>query len=146
MRLFIGADPGKSGGVGFISEDGKYWAEKMPDSERDLWDIIGPYGNHPDYEAFAMVEQVHAMPKQGVVSVFTFGMGYGGLRMAFIAAGIPFEGVTPGKWQKALGCMTGGDKNVSKARAQQLFPAIKITHALADALLIAEHCRRARTA
>jgi len=38
--------------------------------------------------------------------------------------------------------MTGGDKNVSKRRAQELFPEIKITHAIADALLIAEYARR----
>jgi hypothetical protein len=39
-------------------------------------------------------------------------------------------------------CLTKGDKNVSKARAQELFPALKITHATADALLIAEYGRR----
>jgi hypothetical protein len=40
-------------------------------------------------------------------------------------------------WQKSLGCLTHGDKNVSKAAAQRLFPGMKITHATADALLIA---------
>jgi hypothetical protein len=54
----------------------------------------------------------------------------------------PFEEVSPQKWQKAMGCMTKGDKNVSKAKAQQLFPQLKITHAIADALLIAEYARR----
>ena len=45
----------------------------------------------------------------------------------------------PQVWQKALGCMTGGDKNVTKRRAQELFPGHKITHATADALLIAHY-------
>jgi hypothetical protein len=78
----------------------------------------------------------------GVVSAFTFGRGYGGLLMALTALEIPFVDVSPQKWQGAIGCMTKGDKNVSKAKAQAMFPTIKITHAIADALLIAEWCRR----
>jgi hypothetical protein len=38
--------------------------------------------------------------------------------------------------------MSKGDKNVTKRRAQQLFPQLKVTHAIADALLIAEYGRR----
>jgi len=38
-----------------------------------------------------------------------------------------------------MGCMTKGDKNVSKRRSQELFPQIKVTHAIADALLIASY-------
>ena len=49
------------------------------------------------------------------------------------------------RWQKYLGCLTKGDKNVSKAKAQELFPDLKITHAIADSLLIAEYGRRVRT-
>jgi hypothetical protein len=55
---------------------------------------------------------------------------------------IPFEEVSPVKWQKVMGCLSKGDKNVTKAAAQRLFPDIKITHAIADALLIAEYGRR----
>ena len=80
----------------------------------------------------------------GVVSSFSFGRGYGNLEMALTAAGIPFERVRPQVWQKALGCMTKGDKNVSKRKAQELFPQLKITHATADALLLAEFGRRAQ--
>jgi hypothetical protein len=49
--------------------------------------------------------------------------------------------VTPFTWQKRLQCLSGGDKNVTKARAQQLFPGVKISHITADALLLAEFCR-----
>jgi Holliday junction resolvasome RuvABC endonuclease subunit len=73
----------------------------------------------------------------GVKSAFSFGQGFGHLEMALTAAGIPFERVRPQVWQKALGCMTGGDKNITKRRAQELFPGHKISHATADALLIA---------
>jgi hypothetical protein len=64
--------------------------------------------------------------------------------MALTAAGIPFERVRPQKWQQAMGCMTKGDKNVSKRRAQELYPQLKITHATADALLIATYGTRQR--
>jgi crossover junction endodeoxyribonuclease RuvC len=95
-------------------------------------------------EAFATIEAVHAMPKQGVTSSFTFGKGYGALLMALTAAGIPFETVTPQKWQKALGCLSKGDKNVTKRKAQQLWPHIQWSHATSDAALIAEYGRRLR--
>ena len=85
------------------------------------------------------------MPKQGVASSFKFGVSYGLLRMALIASGIPWEEITPNQWQKALGCLSRGDKNTTKARSQQLFPRIKVTHAVADALLLAEFCRRKKT-
>lgn len=62
--------------------------------------------------------------------------------MALTAAGIPFDEVSPAVWQKYLGCLTGGDKNVTKAKAQQLFPHITVTHAIADAILIGEYLRR----
>jgi len=55
---------------------------------------------------------------------------------------IAHELITPQSWMKALGCMTGGDKKISKAKAQALFPQLKITNDMADALLIAEYCRR----
>jgi hypothetical protein len=64
--------------------------------------------------------------------------------MALTAADVPFDEVLPVKWQTVMGCRSGGDKNITKARAQQLFPHVKVTHAIADALLLAEFCRRAQ--
>ena len=57
---------------------------------------------------------------------------------------LPFDEVSPVKWQNWQKCKTGGNKNISKSRAQQLFPSLKITHAIADALLIADYCRQIR--
>ena len=76
--------------------------------------------------------------------MFTFGGSFRSLKVHLQWAGIPFDEVTPRKWQKALGCASGGDKKVTKARAQELFPTVRMTHAIADAYLIAEYCRRAR--
>ena len=78
----------------------------------------------------------------GVVSAFTFGRGLGQLEGIITALGLPLERIAPQVWQKALGCLSKGDKNVTKRKAQELFPSLKITHATADALLIAEYGRR----
>jgi Holliday junction resolvasome RuvABC endonuclease subunit len=146
MKTYIGIDPGKSGSIAVRKGD-HATAHKMPDTDRDIWAlfrsiIADDMMEWRDNGCFAVLEIVHSSPQMGVKSAFTFGQGYGGLRMALIASGIPFEGVTPQKWQKALGCLSGGDKNKTKDRAQTLFPNIKVTHGIADGLLIAEYCAR----
>lgn len=146
MKTIIGIDPGKNGGVARIT-DGKPCVGKMPDTLQDLWWLMESIAReHPpiyrDLQCKAYIEAVHSSPQMGVKSAFTFGQVYGNLEMALTAAGIPFERVSPQKWQKSMGCLTKGDKNVSKRKAQELFPSIKITHATADALLIAEYGRR----
>ena len=141
-RITIGVDPGANGAIAWIDERGKSCVEKMPDTLQDLWELVCDITNFPrstidgrKYKAY--IEQVSSSPQMGVVSAFSFGRGYGNLEMALTAAGIPFERVRPQVWQKAMGCMTKGNKNISKAKAQELFPDKKIIHATADALLIA---------
>ena len=142
-EITIGVDPGANGGIAWITSDGKACVEKMPDTLQDLWELVESIGfEAPDftpYQIKAYIEQVSSSPQMGVVSAFSFGRGYGNLEMALTAAAIPFERVRPQVWQKALGCMTKGNKNVSKRKAQELFPDRKITHATADALLIAHY-------
>lgn len=146
----IGIDPGKSGGIAWLGDNGPC-VEKMPDTLADLWEIMenillshsvrgGSLVVPGGIKAF--IEVVHSSPQMGVKSAFTFGNGFGHLEMALTAAGIPFERVRPQQWQKTMGCLTKGDKNVSKRKAQELFPSLKITHATADAILIAEYGRR----
>lgn len=137
MAAYIGIDPGKQGAISCV--DGSL-VETIRLSET-VTDVIEWLREH-DYARFAFLENVHSSPQMGVKSVFTFGQGFGTLIGVLYAVGIPFELVNPQKWQKAMGCMTKGDKNVSKAAAQRLFPRLKITHADADSLLIAEYCRR----
>ena len=142
QETVLGVDPGADGGIAWIT-DGKACVEKMPDTLQDLWELICDI--HPNRlcekqpPIKAYIEQVSSSPQMGVVSAFSFGRGYGNLEMALTAAAIPFERVRPQVWQKALGCMTKGDKNVSKRKAQELFPDRKVTHATADALLIAHY-------
>lgn len=137
--FYVGIDPGKAGGLAMLDSTGDVvWATKMPATEADVFTLLRTIQG----DVRGMVEHVHASPQMGVVSAFTFGKGYGALLMALTAAKIKFDEVSPRKWQGALQCLTKGDKNVSKRRAQQLFPGLTITHATADALLIAEFCRR----
>jgi hypothetical protein len=149
MKTTIGIDPGVNGGIAWIT-DGKPCVEKMPDTLQDLWELIEDIRDCEfstprmpgEHGVKAYIEQVHSSPQMGVKSAFTFGQGYGRLEMALTAAGVPFERVRPQAWQKALQCLTKGDKNVSKRRAQELYPQLKITHATADALLIATYGTR----
>ncbi len=145
-RITIGIDPGANGAIAWIDERGKSCVEKMPDTLLDLWGLVESIAeiqsNWGATPCKAYIEQVSSSPQMGVVSAFSFGRGYGNLEMALTAAGIPFERVRPQVWQKALNCLTKGSKNVTKQRAQELFPNIKCTHAVSDALLIAEYGKR----
>lgn len=148
--LFLGVDPGGSGGLAVLDRNGKVVnASAMPDTEKDISEYVREFAPRI---RMAFIEAVHSMPAQGVSSSFKFGMSYGALRMVLIANEVPFEAVSPMKWQKRIGCSIPGrksaadskteKKNHNKAIAQQLFPKQKITHAVADALLLAEDCRR----
>lgn len=142
MRYVLGIDPGISGGLAILSFDKKCYKTA---AFKDLTpiDIVSTLKHQEIKHVY--LEAVNAMPKQGVVSMFKFGMNYGWWQGVLNAIGIPIDRVYPLKWQTALGCRTGGNKNISKARAQELFPTLKVTHAIADALLIAEYGRRQLT-
>lgn len=140
---FFGLDPGRSGGIAVLNASGDVLkVSPMPATEHDLLHWLIDVLPLAPARRYATVERVSASPQMGVVSAFSFGRGYGSLLMALTAAQIPFDLVTPKKWQTALGCLSGGDKNVTKRRAQQLFPNVKVTHAIADSLLLAEYTRR----
>ncbi|MDD5459410.1 MAG: hypothetical protein PHF37_08475 [Phycisphaerae bacterium] len=142
---YCGIDPGQSGGIGILDEAGAVVAtfkfKNQTDADiSDIFEYITKLNDEGD-AVFAFLERVHSMPKQGVASSFKFGVSFGFLQGMLTAHKIPFDYVSPQKWQKALGCLTKGDKNVTKAKAQRQWPNIKITHATADAILIAEYCR-----
>lgn len=138
---YIGLDPGKSGSICAITPTGPI-VHKMPDTDKDLLDLLKSVMFSNDGKAVAMLEEVSSSPQMGVVSAFTFGRGYGKLEMALMAAEIPCDRVRPQVWQKAMRCLSKGNKNVTRAKAQELFPALKCTHNISDALLIATYCER----
>jgi hypothetical protein len=144
--ILIGVDPGASGGIAVIHGNGSVDAWPVPDTERDVFEALRDIAAMP---CRATIERVSPQPQNGAMGNFSFGRSYGGLRMALVAAGIPFDSVPPGVWQRAFSLPTlkaagsrTAKKNAHKARAQELFPSVKVTHAVADALLIAEWGRR----
>ena len=151
-NIFLGIDPGKSGGLAVLDAHGAVLAVKsMPDTERDIADFLAEWDS-----GFAVIEKVgpnrnrtKGQAPQGSSSMFTFGRNYGFLRGSLVALRIAFEDVLPVKWQRPMGIAapaknetSTAKKNRHKQKAQQLWPSIRITHATADALLIAEYARR----
>lgn len=116
---------------------------KMPETDGDLWELLSDEDLGGDCTDFLRItiEKVGAMPGQGVASTFKFGVSYGTLRGMATALQVPVTYVAPGVWQRKLGCLTKGDKNISKRAAQERWPEQRWTHATADAALIAEYGR-----
>lgn len=135
----VGIDPGLGGGISYVLED-FYIAWKMPKSDRDIWDLFNSLGE----ASFVVIEQIGAMPAifRGTIAQAKINRSYGGLRMAVIGHKLRLEEVSSLKWQRAMKCLSKGDKRVTRAKAQELFPGIKVTHAIADSLLIGEYGRR----
>lgn len=137
----IGIDPGKNGGIAWQHQGQNIAVEKMPDTLKDVSELLRDIQTGASGDVMAYLEQVHAGvfrggSQMGVTSAFTFGQGFGHLEMGLTAHEIPFVRVRPIEWQTLMGCKTGGDKNVSKKRAQELVPHVSMTHAKADACLI----------
>lgn len=142
--LYLGIDPGAHGGLAAVTLEGViYRVDKLPPTIAETYALFEALAANG--QAFAVLESVHAFPKMGAVSAFTFGRGFGNLEAMLHCAGIPYDLVAPQKWQGHMSCLSRGDKNVTKRRAQQLFPKHTVIHAIADALLMAEYCRRMRT-
>jgi hypothetical protein len=143
--LHIGIDNGSSGGIAVLTQLGGIWrVDPMPPSDPEILELLTAVRAmiYKQGDCHAMLEHAQAFPGMGVSGAFNYGRGYGAMQMALLACGIPYDVVTPGKWQSKLGCLSGGKKNITKARAEKLFPTQKVTHAIADALLIAEYGRR----
>jgi crossover junction endodeoxyribonuclease RuvC len=142
--IHIGIDPGANGCIWAWQPDG-HGCVRLNGTEHDIasaFESMVTYDSGLRRPCRAAIERVGAMPKQGVSSTFRFGVSYGFLRGLLVALRVPFVEVAPGVWQRALGCLSGGNKNVTKAAAQRLWPLVTWTHALADAALIAEWLRR----
>lgn len=146
MKYLIGIDPGAAGGIAVINAtDGRVEkCIKMPETPQDINLALVSYYNN----AIAYIEDVHAMPGNGVVSMFNFGINVGYLRMALLANAIPAHYITPSKWQKyySFGATMKSEgktawKNRLKAKAQELHPYLQkdINLKTADAVLIAEY-------
>lgn len=145
----IGIDPGCSGAIVALSDalEPIEWM-RMPTYQvgkssrvnaAALARFIEPLG-----VTHAYIESVHAMPGQGVSSMFTFGHAAGVAEGVVGALGVPLTMVTPQRWKKAAG-LIGTDKDAARARAIQLWPRWDALgkkgegQALADAALLARY-------
>lgn len=139
---FIGIDPGKSGAIAVIHEDGT--VETATFDERDYLRVVSQH-----QASFATVEKVHAFRGQGVSSMFNFGMNFGWIQGLIYSFSIPMQLVDPRKWLKHYGLDNDKQKHIECAR--RLFPTVNLkaterckkdNDGIADALLLAEYGRR----
>ena len=127
--IIAGVDPGLSGAVARLTDLGEiisiwdmptHLLKRGAKSKREidaagLTELMGAPIGH------AFVEQVGAMPGQGVSGVFAFGKAYGIVIGILAARGIPMTFVPPRRWKAALGVPAA--KDGARARASQLMPA-----------------------
>jgi len=163
--VFLGIDPGISGAVAAVSDAGIVIAVadtpsilvKKGPKNRNVYmasgmvDILADIQAKENVRAVAL-ENVHAMPGQGVTSMFSMGMGFGIWLGILAALKLPHDRIEPVVWKRAMGIPSGTDKSGSVTRALQLFPEAsrdlqrKKDHGRAEALLLAEYLRRTVTA
>lgn len=142
--VYLGIDPGKSGALSVIYEDGA--THSIPFSENDYLTWLRRLS---ESQCFCVLERVGAMPGQGVVSMFSFGENYGWIQGCLDVLGIPYELVTPQRWKKAFGITR--DKNTSIQVAKRLFPDAQLLRTprsrkdddnVAESLMLALYAKR----
>ena len=148
--MIIGIDPGVKGGLALLTDRGSV-VETIPLrglKEKEVAFALAKWEELCDEPPKVWIEKVGYMRGDGGKGAFTFDAVFGLLRGLVLARGWDPVYVYPMMWQSALGCLTGGNKNVSKFKAIELFRDYHaqrprgITHDIADALLIAEYGRR----
>ena len=152
--LIIGIDPGISGSICFF-EDGKILdvleMPTMTDGKKNKKQVNGAQiYNEISTKIRAIekqnlrviIEQVSAMPGQGVTSMFNFGQSFGILKGICSAMQLPMYFVRPAKWKKYFGLIKS-EKDASRTKAIEMFPYFssqlskKKDSNKADAILIA---------
>ena len=149
----IGIDPGLSGAIA-IMEDKKvlktYDMPVMAEGKKNkrqlnsaqLVNIIKNNIKKEEEEVVVVVEQVNAMPGQGVTSMFNFGQSFGILKGICSAMQLSLYFVRPAKWKKYFN-LINSEKDASRTRAIEIFPYFssqlskKKDSNKADAILIA---------
>ena len=152
--LVIGIDPGISGSICFLSEgkiidvlemptmtEGKK-NKKQVNGAQIFNEISKKIKKIDNRDIKVVIEQVSAMPGQGVTSMFNFGQSYGILKGICSAMQLPMYFVRPAKWKKYFN-LINSEKDASRTRAIEIFPYFsselsrKKDSNKADAILIA---------
>lgn len=157
MDIYFGVDPGQRGGI--VAIDVRLGQETvfssgmplLPDGTLNADEIrcIFSKDNLPG-STVCYIEKAQPMPKQGVVSVFNYGKGYGMILACLQVLKIPYQEIPAAKWKKEFSL--NRDKGASISCAMKLFPSIppetfftprgRMLDGIAEALLIAEYARR----
>ncbi|HCB3419529.1 TPA: crossover junction endodeoxyribonuclease RuvC [Escherichia coli] len=147
MTAVLGIDPGCSGALVLVTEQGGYIDHlamptiKVGKKSRVNGAAVAAWVRQYGI-THAYLEQVGAMPGQGTASMFTFGHAAGVAEGILQGLNIPYTLVTPQAWKKSAG-LIGSDKDAARSRAIQLYPELRALdakakgQAIADALLIA---------
>ena len=159
--IIIGIDPGIAGAICFFSEGDVIDVIDMPTmaegkknkrqvNGRQIFNEITSIKNkYSNKKIGVVVEQVSAMPGQGVTSMFNFGQSFGVIKGICSAMELPIFYVRPVKWKKYFN-LINSEKDASRTKAIEMFP--KISHKLskkkdnnkADAILIAQYFENTR--
>ena len=130
--LIIGIDPGISGSICFFKDGRILEVIEMPvmtEGKKNKKQVNGAqiYNeflkriNKKDDEIRVVIEQVSAMPGQGVTSMFNFGQSFGILKGICSAMQLPMFFVRPAKWKKYFN-LINSQKDASRTRAIEIFP------------------------
>ena len=152
--FIIGIDPGISGSICFLQEGKIIDVIEMPtmtDGKKNKRQLNGAQifneiskriKGIDKQDIRVAIEQVSAMPGQGVTSMFNFGQSFGILKGICSAMQLPMYFVRPAKWKKYFN-LINSEKDASRARAIEIFPYFssqlsrKKDSNKADAILIA---------
>ena len=154
--LIIGIDPGISGGICFfeiVEVKDIFDMPTMAYGKKNKKQINGPQfyneissrlKNYSKKDIFVVIEQVSAMPGQGVTSMFNFGQSCGVVKGVCSAMQLSVHYVRPAKWKKYFNLLKT-EKEASRSKAIEIFPYIssqlsrKKDSNKADAILIASY-------
>ena len=138
----LGVDPGASGAIAFYfpSRPDLIAVEDVPLAAGEIDGATLAKHIRQMAPNIALIEQIGAMPKQGVSSTFKFGVSYGIVRGIVSTLEIPTHFATPGRWKKHF--RLSADKEEARALALRLWPTSdgfsrKKDHGRAEAALIA---------
>ena len=155
----IGIDPGLSGAIAIL-EDNKVLSifdmpvmaegkkNKRQLNSAQLVNIIRENTASRD-EVAVIVEQVNAMPGQGVTSMFNFGQSFGAIKGVCAALEVPIYFVRPSKWKKYFD-LINSSKDASRTKVIEMYPTLseqlskKKDVNKSDAILIARFFRETR--
>lgn len=152
--VYAGIDPGQKGGISLVEVANgtvsviQCWA--MPSSYKELRGIFEYIQNR---KAVCIIEKSQPMPKQGVTSTFTYGVGYGVMLGLMIAFEIPYHEIRPAIWKKEImaGEKDKKDKKVAIKVCERMFPEANLlpterskvpSDGMAESCLIADYGRR----